>query len=448
MALATQADGTMLAAPELGPPLRATASLTTWSAVAGLPDDLRTWALAALPDGAVLLSSENYGILRSTDHGATWSTLSAERAISLAADESRVYAGTTTGLAVSPDGGQTWTKLPPSPLHDLRRLLVVDGVALVAGTNSTPVATRPDGGWSPLGDLPLPLSGLFPAPDGAVYASGMNGLFRSGDRGASWRQVVAGREGCVTQMTFLPDGSGWAAVTAEDGVLRIRPGSQQWETLPSPFGVLPLVALQAIPGSAGSSSASLMAATYDAQQRAVTVWRSDDEGEHWRRGGDSDTAWPVVASCGSPPLLTIGNVVTVRLPDGTWRQTPVGETGFRRVVTDGQRLVALAVDGVWRSEILGATWERDDAGLPVDQVMDIALEAGVLYVLLAGGRLWSRRLTDRIDQVDDRSTGRWRFGGGSLVPLSIAHGAPPVGWSGRMTDARTGLTNSVARQSM
>ena len=84
-------------------------------------------------------------------------------------------------------------------------------------------------------------------------------------------------------MTFLPDGAGWAGLTTDGALLRTGDSGQTWERLGAPFGVLPLVALQAIPG-ADASSPSLTAATYDGRQQAVALWRSDDGGAHWRRG--------------------------------------------------------------------------------------------------------------------------------------------------------------------
>ena len=90
--------------------------------------------------------------------------------------------------------------------------------------------------------------------------------------------------------------------------------------------------------------------------------------------------------------MTIGATITVQQPDGAWRQSTVGQTGIRRVVSAGPTLLALTADGIWRSDNLGASWTRDDADLPVDQIVDIAIAGGILYVLLAGGHLLSRPL--------------------------------------------------------
>jgi photosystem II stability/assembly factor-like uncharacterized protein len=389
-ALATTVDGEVLAAPDTGPPIRSSQNLSQWQPLEGVPDDVRCSALLPLAAGRMLIATAEHGLLL-CDGGCAWASVSPRTVLSLAADGLRVYAGTDDGVMRSDDGGETWTDLPMAPLHDLHRLLLVDGVPLVVGTHSPPVIGDRDG-WTVLTATPLPATGLFVAPSDTLFVSTLNGLHRSDDRGASWEPVVAGSAGCVTQMTFADVRCGWAGVTPDMTLLRSREGGQTWDRLAAPFGVNPLVALQAITGSANEQSVSLIAATYNQRQSTITVWRSDDEGEHWIRGADSYTAWPTVHTCAAPPLLAIGNTMTVRQPDGQWLQTTVGETGLRRVASNGAVLVALTRDGLWQSGDSGLTWSRVAAGFAPDEVMDVALNGSGLFVLLTGGRLWLRPL--------------------------------------------------------
>jgi photosystem II stability/assembly factor-like uncharacterized protein len=382
-ALATVADGEIVAAPDSGPLLRSSQNLTHWSPVAGLPVDVRTSALLTFGDGRIALATADHGILLSIDDGGSWSAVSGESALCLAGDDSQLFAGTAAGVMKSEDGGETWTDLPPAPLHDLHRIQVVDGLPVIAGMNSPAVMHDPAGGWSVLSTMPLPLTGLFASPRGALLASTPHGLYRSDDRGGSWQAVVPGAAGCVTQMTFDAEGRGWSGVTPDGGLLRTEDDGRTWARLAADFGVLPLVALQAQPGS-------LVAATYDERQQAVALWRSEDSGERWRRGADAFTPWPVIATWGSPPVVTVGNVIAVQQPDGMWHRTAVGEMGIRRAVGSGTLLFALAGDGLWRSDDSGASWSRDDMSLPLAQITDIALAGETFYALLAGGWLWSR----------------------------------------------------------
>jgi hypothetical protein len=93
-----------------------------------------------------------------------------------------------------------------------------------------------------------------------------------------------------------------------------------------------------------------------------------------------------------PPLLTAGTTIAVRQPSGAWRQTTVGETGMRRVASNGAVIVALARDGVWRSGDYGLTWSRDATRFPHDEIMDVALHESDLFVLLTCGQRGLRPL--------------------------------------------------------
>jgi photosystem II stability/assembly factor-like uncharacterized protein len=389
-ALAARPRGEVLAAPEIGPPLRSAGNLADWTPVAGLPDDVRISALLPLEAG-ILLGAAEHGLLRADEDCANWKTVSGACVLCFAADATTIFAGTTAGMIVSHDGGETWSNLPSPPLNDLRQIMIAGGHPLLVGTNSAPVR-EVAGEWIALADTPIPLTGFFVAPEAGLFASAPDGLFRSSDRGASWQLVAAGNGGAVTQMTFAPGGRGWAGITADGALLRTADGGRTWERLASPFGVLPLIALQAMPGLAENQQTALIAATYDPRQHAVAIWRSDDGGEHWTRGGDSFTSWPVVATWATPPLIAIGNVLTSRQKGGEWRQTTVGETGIRRVVSDGTAVIAQAADGLWRSDDQCTTWRHDDVELPIDELLDIALDDHYLFALLSGGRVWRRLL--------------------------------------------------------
>jgi hypothetical protein len=134
----------------------------------------------------------------------------------------------------------------------------------------------------------------------------------------------------------------------------------------------------------------LIAATYNERQKTICIWRSEVEEERWTRGADSITAgrWSTPA----PPLLAVGTTIAVRQPDGAWRQTAAGETGMRRVASNGTVIVTLGCDGVWRSGDYGLTWSRDATRFPHDQIMDVVLDDSDLFILLTGDRRWSRPL--------------------------------------------------------
>ncbi len=391
VALARLADEEMLAAPARGPLLRSPGGLQHWSPLAGLPPETQTSAVLVVDAKTMLVGTAEQGLLRSTDDGASWQSVSPEPVLAMVAIEQLIYAGTDRGLIRSQDGGSTWQEMPAPPLHDLYRLSTVHGSPLISGRNSPPVVLDSSGTWLVLQNAPLPQTGFFVLPGGSFMAGTEEGLFRSDDAGSTWSPVVTGDAVGVTMMTFGDRMQGWAG-GGNAGLLGTQDGGRTWDSLPAPFGVLPLVALQALPAWPGRATVLLMAATYDERRHAVTLWRSDDGGEHWVRGADSFTNWPLVATCDEPPAIAIGSTVTIQQADGSWQQAMVGDEGLRRVVGRGRLVMALSGTGLWRSDDAGAIWERSDLELPIEEVLDIALDGDVLYVLLAGGRVWSREL--------------------------------------------------------
>ena len=177
-------------------------------------------------------------------------------------------------------------------------------------------------------------------------------------------------------------------------LLRSRDGGRTWDGLAAPFGVNPLVALQAITGSANEQSVSLIAATYNERQSTITVWRSDDGGEHWTRGADSlhrlaggphlrgaTAVWrSATRSPSASQTASGGKRRSARRDCGGWQATAPSSSRWPR-------------DGLWRSGDSGLTWSRVAAGFAPDEIMDIALNGSDLFVLLTGGRLWSAIVT-------------------------------------------------------
>ncbi len=124
----------------------------------GLPDDAFT-ALLASPaeadDQRLYVGTETHGLYRSGNGGANWAPVarSAEMGsiLSLGAAGQRLLAGSSEGLHVSDDGGQSWMR--------------------VAACRALELAT---------------------APNGVVLAAAEDGLYRSPDGGATWVRATTG----------------------------------------------------------------------------------------------------------------------------------------------------------------------------------------------------------------------------------------------------------------
>ena len=81
-------------------------------------------------------------------------------------------------------------------------------------------------------------------------------------------------------------------------------------------------------------------------------------------------------------------------PDGTWLQHRVGPAGIgiRRVVSDGNTMLALTTASILRSIDQGLSWSVEQTIPSLSDILDIVLAEDKLYLLLTEGRVWSRPL--------------------------------------------------------
>jgi photosystem II stability/assembly factor-like uncharacterized protein len=382
-------DGSALATSDDGRLLRSSDTSAQWSILeVDLPAGIVPTALCA-SGPFLLLGTINSGIHRSVDGGWTWSQAADDAIFALATSQNALYAGTGTGLMISLDGGTSWEELPPTPLHDLRRIHIVQGRVLVSGRYSITLRYDPAGSWEPLTGAPLPLAAMVVDPQGRLFASGPDGLFVSDDAGDHWYPVLTGEQGHLGLVTFGHNGMGWAASADSTRLLRTSDGGLNWEFSSSPLGVDPLVALEAAPDL-------VFAATYSSIQQIARLWYSTDGGIKWHRGAEARTAWPVVATYPQPPMVSLGDTIFAQQADGTWQTARLpDEAGLavRRIIGGDGLILALMADGILVSVDNAASFEwLEGVDLPPDQIMDIALDGMRLYVLIVGGQVYQFEL--------------------------------------------------------
>jgi photosystem II stability/assembly factor-like uncharacterized protein len=389
VALAFLPDGAALAARETGGLLRAADGERSWELWGDLPAATQAIALHTTSAGLVLLSTTDR-VLCSRDGGQSFTPMLEEPVFAFAEQAGAVYAGTASGtvghwLKDSEADLSCWHTIGCPPLHDLRRMLLLEGQPLVAGIRSTPALFH-NGAWHYLHNAPLPLVAIAVGPGAALWASSPDGLFRSDDAGLTWTLVLDGDTGYVSQITFRLDNQGWAGSADGRRFLYTSDAGATWTTYDSPFGILPLVALQA-------TSDLVIAGTYDSRRKTAQLWRSSDNGRTWERGAEIATPWPVIAMSDTPPTVTLGSLLFHQDTTGQWKRLLLDLYGgmVRRVFGINETILALTTTGLLRSNDNGHTWTHDD-GLPTDQVMDIAADEDACYVLLSGGRIWSRTM--------------------------------------------------------
>ncbi len=164
------------------------------------PRSLLLDAARAGPD--VVAVGERGGILRSTDSGRTWSTISVPwgatlTGVSFASDARHGWAvGHDALILTTADGGRTWRKQWQGANLEASFLDVcaLDASEVIAvGAYGLCLATS-DGGrtWSPrkVIDDDMHLNRITRGPTGTLYIAGERGtLMRSADRGHTWLRI-------------------------------------------------------------------------------------------------------------------------------------------------------------------------------------------------------------------------------------------------------------------
>jgi photosystem II stability/assembly factor-like uncharacterized protein len=388
VALTTLPDGMLVVALEEGGLLCSSDGGTHWKEFGDLPGGISGSSLWTTPQGKLLLSTSEHGLLRSTADGENWETVLAGLVLACTVDGTKLYTGTTLGVSVSTDDGRTWCALSTPPLYDLRQIHLLNDHPLLAGSQ-TGLLRYERSSWQSIEQIPYPLTRACINHERALFVASPQGLQRSLDGGETWQTVLEGEHGNLSYFTFRADGCGWAGSANGALLLRTRDGGTTWQPLAAPFGVLSLVTLQTTPEL-------VIAATYDPRLLSGQIWISHDEGEHWQRAMEAQPLLSPIISHNDPPLIALGNLIlfiTAR-PD-QWHQASMEPRNYgqiRRITGNRQILLVLTTRGLYRSFNAGASWTHAEPALPIGDVWDIALAGDTLYVLLAGGCLWSCRV--------------------------------------------------------
>jgi len=148
---------------------------------------------------------------------------------------------------------------------------------------------------------------VFETADGTVFLGSDRGLYKSADRGQSWKQVQ--NEGWVMDMV---ESEGVLVATGQKGIMRSTDKGEHWDWVISEGGVG--IAVERIKGG-------FAAISYNTSIKARRIHISMDSGKTWQaiEGG-------LQPSASISSIKQIGKYLVCGHPDGIFRSADMGKT--------------------------------------------------------------------------------------------------------------------------
>lgn len=277
---------------------------------AGLPKDLNALTFFA-GDGELFLGASGSIYRKSVDsENANW-----EKEISLEQPRLTVLAS-------------TWEKEMPQE-HALT-VVPAGNTGVIAFTRNGRFFQKLNGTdvWMPIfTDFKNPLvRNVFTARDGSVFIGCNNGLFKSTDRGKSWKHVM--QNGWVIKMV---ESNGVLLCTSQGGILRSTDGGDHWDVVLNDGGVG--IAVETIKGG----FAAITCCNRGESRRVST---STDGGKTWQY---IDTDLPPSLMISS--IQQVGDYFYCGHPEGIYRSGDQGKTWNLLFPTIGEKVFNLSVAG-------------------------------------------------------------------------------------------------------
>ena len=403
----------------------------TGSPIGGGPPGGAVEAIVLDPkDPATVYAATNWsGVFKSTDGGASWTTINSGLANSMVyslaispSDNAMVYAGTRNGVFKTVDGGRHWIAasygLPKAIGRTLIEMLAIDPTnpkIVYAGTFEKVYKTiNGAASWSAIMSHPMVTQtsrfaalAVDPSHPATVYvAASDRGLFKSGDGGRNWKVITTGADFDVEDVLVDPSNSAVIYVSDRGGkILRSADSGRNWIHADAglPAGYTGSLTLAGNP----KDSRTLYAASSEGR-----FFRSSSSGEVWTRLGarisNANTKVLVADPVHADTLYAGTGGGILKTVDGgmSWRSTNSGITNSNISAIavapseSGVLYVGAYGGGIAKSRDGGASWVPVNTGLSSDDIGALAIDPtdparvfagayGGIFRSTNGGASWS-----------------------------------------------------------
>jgi photosystem II stability/assembly factor-like uncharacterized protein len=269
---------------------------------------------AAIPIAIGIPGAANL-MLQSKDGGLTWQDISDGLPVNEQPEDfftggSDLYLRIKNEMYRSKGGLQTpvWEKETVSGPGDESINLNRSGVMAFNYSEGQVYQQTPVGTWSPLHPkfktpwMPM----IFKKSDGTLFYSSDGGVYRSTDKGRSWKTVLKGRG-----IALLVEENNVLVGTCQTGIIRSIDNGETWEPVISEGGVG--IAIERIDGG-------FAAISYNTSTKTRRIRISSDGGNTWQAIDEGLQALSISS------IKQMGNYLIVGHPDGIFRSADMGKT--------------------------------------------------------------------------------------------------------------------------
>ena len=362
--------------------------------------------------------------------------------------------GTSSGIVLSSDNGESWVRSPSTLTLSISSLFRAPDNSIYCCTSlNVPYRSTNNGeGWSQVPGLFGFISSFAADSHGNLFANRTAALYSSSDNGSTWNLKIVNYQGTRLQINALAIGNtdSLFAATAV-GIFRSADGGTQWSRMGN--GAPENTVLSLLVDHAGR--------VYAGRDSAVYV--STDNGEHWQSNYFTSGSLKLLANGGSAIYAwsTIDGMYSSQNDGITWSHAngdlPAAASGSVLSLSaggqGGKDVFVGTPTGLYGSTNNGTTWKKMSDGLGSASARTLAktmtaLYAGVdgrgIFRSLDNGGTWGQlRKVDpgvHVNSIVANLSGTILAGTDNTVERSTDGGAT---WQGNVTGISLNQVNSI-----